>query len=256
MSTFLVFNHIDTSSVVVALTKSAPPEYTEVIKEQPLQQGAVPVQQGIVPVKQGVVLVKQVIVPVKQGAIPVQYVQQPGQPQCIYTQHPGVQPGVHTTPCMVIASLNLHCVLKVSIHLQNSSSNSRSTLNVIPNPGSTQVQTPFQPTTFPQPKYPGPHDFCVFVVITTAILATLSPTSLAFGVPSSILSILVSSYTRICIHKKNLVVFICSTCSKASVFIWVPYLLAAIHAILAPSLSKNFIYEKKNDAFPNSGTMY
>ena len=90
MSTFLVFNHIDTSPVVVAPTKSAPPEYTEVIKELPLQQGVVPVQQGIVQVK--------------QGAVPVQYVQQPGQPQCIYTQHP-VQSGVHTTPYTVIATL-------------------------------------------------------------------------------------------------------------------------------------------------------
>ena len=77
--------------MVVAPTKSAPPEYTEVIKELPLQQGVVPVQQGIVRVK--------------QGAVPVQYVQQTGQSQCIYTQHPGVQPGVHTTPCMVIATL-------------------------------------------------------------------------------------------------------------------------------------------------------
>ena len=62
---------------MVAPTKSAPPEYTEVIKELPLQQ----------------------------GVVPVQYIQQPGQPQCIYTQHPGVQPGAHTTPYTVIATL-------------------------------------------------------------------------------------------------------------------------------------------------------
>ena len=151
---------------MVALTKSAPPEYSEVMKEQPLQQGIVPVQS----------------------------IQQPGQPQCVHTQHSGVQPGVQATPYMVCHA-NIDCVLKVSAHQVLAL-----TLFPILVP-CTQVQTPFQPTTFPRPNSPGPHNFLMFIVITTAILAILNPLSLGFGIPSSILSILVSN---------NGVVSICS----------------------------------------------
>ena len=62
------------ASLVIALAKPAPPEYSDVIKDQRLQQ----------------------------GAYPVQHIQQPGLPQFVYTQQPGVQPSVQKMPYMVV----------------------------------------------------------------------------------------------------------------------------------------------------------